>query len=245
MLKLVDFRSALPRVLRVVSAIAVTVCSLSAGDLPPAFRVLTGDGVNGSVKIGASELIWDSQPRKTRIPLTNVTEVPVTVAVTTCVVPMEENSAGGLRGLTRGFVGVIFLGASEISTDHSIESFRTLQPSEQFVLEQTFQSSIQAAEVISTVQVSHSPKSVPCSTERGSQIRQLRQTREGYYKARDEEEARWKELRGQLIASQNQCRPLSAEYKVCLGQYWEALAAHKNRVKSLEAEFSPLSKSQD
>lgn len=223
-----------------VSALTLIASSLYAGDLSPAFRVLPGDGLSNSVKIGASELVWNSQAKKSRIALTNVTGSPITVAVKTCIAPKEENSAGGLRGLTRGFVGVIFLGASEISAERSVESTHTLQPLEKIVVEQSFQSSAQAGEIITTVTLAPRSLSCMCPAERGTQIRERRQAREDYYQARDEEEARWKEQRGQLIASQAQLRPLSAEYKACLTQYWEALNAHKDRMKSLERE-SPAS----
>lgn len=211
---------------------------LLAEDSPPTLRVQAHGGTE-PVTIGTPELVWDTQRKLARIPLANPSSNPVLLTLTTHCRPAEENGCGGLHGLTRGFVGVIFLGASEIDAETCVESRHHLQPGEHLMVEHVLSPSAKISEVVSTLHLGSSPAQAlaDSAAERESQVREQRQNRDGYHQARKKEEARWREVRGRLIALQSQCQPLTAEYKARLNDYWDALNTHKDRLKSLDEAF--------
>lgn len=204
----------------------------------PGMRIVIDPAASKLVQAGSPELIWNEHTKEARVPVTNLSASPVDITVRTCPVVGEDGRSGGLRGLTRGFVGVLFLGASEMQASGPVETRHLLQPGERLIVEHPVVSAATPAEIVSAVALTCPEPPAPATgIESASQLRQLRQCRGDYHQARKEEEARWRELRGRLIAMQGQCQPLTAEYRACLDQYWEALNTHKNRVKLLETEF--------
>lgn len=211
------------------------LCAALGGEPPPSLRVLLDEETAASVSLGSSALAWEPARKKAQIMLRNSSAEPVTLHVQTCLLCAAQNRSGGLLGLTRGFVGVMLLGASEIPSPGGVESTHTLQPGEELSVEHPLPPSAQAHEVITHVTLS-GKRGTACLEAREAQVKKMRQNRDSYHQARKEEEERWKEARGRLIALQAQCSPLSQEYKACLEEYWKALGTHKDRIKSLETE---------
>lgn len=212
----------------------------------PSMRVVVDATASGIVQAGTPELIWNQHAKAARVPISNLSASPVDITVRTCPILGEDSRSGGLRGLTRGFVGVLFLGASEIQAGGPVETRHLLQPGERLIVEHPLISPALPIEVVSAVALTcpaPNPESADATNE--SQLRLLRQSRGDYHQARKEEEARWRDLRSRLIAMQGQCQPLTAEYRACLNQYWEALNTHKTRVKLLETEFPASAEAQD
>ncbi len=191
-----------------------------------------------------------------RLPITNTSEETLDVKVHTRFV-REDGSVvpnpyaqvkGGFEAISRGFVGLVSLGASEMSIQDkelecSMSTLHSLEPGQQIVVEH--QLPVAHADVVGSechvgqvTRVTSEAASAQTAANTCPLVQQYWNVRERYFRDRKQENDRWERLRSSLEGERRVLDPVSQAYKSAMEHYWKAHQSHKETLQSLETTFS-------
>ncbi|RFC49023.1 MAG: hypothetical protein DVB23_000305 [Verrucomicrobia bacterium] len=223
-------------------------------------RLHVDESCSGRLQTGKPEFSKPEGRETVRLPLTNLTTAPLTIRVATCfilsdgeVVPNPyEDVKGGFEGMSRGFLGVLSLGASEMAivnetSDATIVTTHTLPPSRAVIVEH------QLPFASESVVGSRSRVCVVTETVDANHAKEVRRIiKEQYWKVRDSyfderlaETKRWEDLRNRLDKERASLEPLSDAYHEAMDAYWRAHQSHQEILASLEQKFLNFARSQE
>ena len=213
-------------------------------------------------RIEAKEAIF-LQPdglQTVHVPLRNPTNSPVKIRVSTSFIKSDgsivENPytevKGGFEGMTRGFLGVLSMGASEMAIESApcsatIITSHVLAPEQSLIIEH------QLPFVCDQVVGSRTHVSVVSESTQTAHAKEMRRMmKEQYWKVRDtyfqerlDETRRWDDLRARLDRERSKLEPLSEAYHKAMEAYWKAHQSHQASLASLEAKFTSFTLSQE
>ncbi len=204
----------------------------------------------GKLKLGKVEFAMPEGLQTIRLPLTCLDNEPVNFLIRTRFIQADDETStpqkGGFETISRGFVGLISLGASEaalqreVSSDEAVIATRhRLEPGESIVVEHQLPYTTPGL----LGSVSRVSLETPETTSpRESRIRQsfseeYWDRRERYFQARRVENARWEALRSNLARLRQNFEPLSEGYREAMKGYWAAHRAHRLRLQTIEDDF--------
>jgi hypothetical protein len=223
-------------------------------------RLHVDESCSGRLQPGKPEFSKPEGRETVRLPLTNLTTAPLTIRVATCfilsdgeVVPNPyEDVKGGFEGMSRGFLGVLSLGASEMAivnetSDATIVTTHTLPPNRAVIVEH------QLPFASESVVGSRSRVCVVTETVDANHAKEVRRIiKEQYWKVRDSyfderlaETKRWEDLRNRLDKERASLEPLSDAYHEAMDAYWRAHQSHQEILASLEQKFLNFARSQE
>jgi hypothetical protein len=229
-------------------------------DQVPAQRVQLDESCNGRVVALAAQFLQPEGFQTVHLPLRNVTAAPIKVRITTAFFKSDgsivENpytkAKGGFESMTRGFLGVLSMGASEMAIENepsgaTIITAHVLNPNQEVIIEhqlpfasdQVVGSRTRVAVVSDTAQSDHAKEMRRMMKE------QYWKVRDTYFQERLDETRRWDELRNRLDQERAALEPLSEAYHKAMDAYWKAHQTHQAALAALEAKFATFTASQE
>jgi len=231
------------------SALLLCGCILAdpASGTGPSHRVVLDDSIGDRLEVLGAELVWNSERKCVRVRLRNRTEENLHVrATTSCRNASERDDetsrprANALDALTRRLVRLISLGASEIAIDEvrGRSTSHELSPGSEMEVTHSLPDDSVPAEVCTRIVLDESKAQIrQAKAAKESRKKDLRAARDRYYREREEEEARWSELRQEYARQRERQSALSPGYRESMDRYWEDHAEHLRRLKRIEANY--------
>jgi len=223
-------------------------------------RVQIDETCSGRLEVGAAEFLEPEGLDTVRLPIHNLSEAPLKVRISTSFIKSDgaimENpyasSKGGFEGMTRGFLGVLSLGASEMAMvneacDATIITSHVLPARQKLIVEH------QLPFVCDQVVGSRSHVSVVTESVQTEQAKEVRRVmKEQYWKVRDTyfqerlaETRRWEDLRNRLDQERAALEPVSEAYRKAMDAYWKAHQTHQATLEALESKFVSFARTQE
>jgi hypothetical protein len=226
----------------------------------PAQRVHLDGSCEGRITAKPAEFLQPDGFQTIHLPLRNVTEGPLKVRISTAFFKSDgavvENpytpAKGGFEGMTRGFLGVLSLGASEMAIENepceaTIVTAHVLNPNQEVIVEH--QLPYASTQVVGSrtcvLVVSDAAQSDHAKEMRRMMKEQYWKVRDTYFQERLNETRRWDELRNRLDHERAALEPLSEAYHKAMDNYWKAHQTHQAALAALEAKFASFTKSQE
>lgn len=210
------------------------------------------------LEIGETKISRPNGKLTVRVTVKNITETPIDFDVRSAFIrtdgsivetpyPLETHP---IEGMARGFVGLVSLGATEISmelesaeptiaTNHKLDAGKTLIVEHQ--LPYADENVVGARAFISAGSAA--------DPEHENEVR--RTLDEQYWKARDQyfaerkaENERWDRERKSIEAKKEDLDALSVEYKRVMSSYWDEHRSHLARLQEIEKRFDRFQKDQ-
>jgi hypothetical protein len=223
-------------------------------------RVTLSGDCAGHLALGTAEFLNPEGLHTVRVPVRNLEAQPTRVQVRTAFIRTDGSvvsnpyaaTKGGFEGLTRGFFGLLSMGASEASLEdesnrYTIVTNHRLEPGQELIVEH--QLPFPCDQVVGS-------RSFVCRGGTAAQqvdAQELRRilkdqywmARDSYFALKVDETARWDELRSRLEKERAALEPLSDAYRQALKSYWQAHQAHRSRLEDLEVNFQRLVREQE
>jgi hypothetical protein len=225
---------------------------------PKRFQV--DESCSGRLEAGEAQFSEPDGRETVRLPMTNLTDTPLKIRVATCFIRSDgeviqnpyAEIKGGFEGMTRGFLGVLSLGASEMAmvnegSDATILTSHVLAPRQQLIVEhqlpfacdQVVGSRSRVCVVTESVNPDHAKEVRRIMKE------QYWKVRDTYFQERLNETQRWEDLRNRLDKERAALEPLSEAYHKAMDSYWKAHQCHQATLAALEAKFLNFARSQE
>ncbi len=223
-------------------------------------RLQVDDSCAGRLQTGEPQFSEPDGLDTVRFPVTNLTDAPLKIRVATCFIRSDGEVVpnpyaeikGGFEGMTRGFLGVLSLGASEMAIvnegcDATILTSHVLAPRQELIVEhqlpyacdQVVGSRSRVCVVTETVNADHAKEVRRIMKE------QYWKVRDSYFQERLSETQRWEELRNRLDNERASLEPLSEAYHKAMDAYWKAHQSHQAKLAALESKFLTFARSQE
>jgi len=223
-------------------------------------RVTLSGDCAGHLALGTAEFMAPEGLHTVRIPVSNMEDQATRIQVRTAFIRTDGRvvtnpyaaTKGGFEGLTRGFFGLLSLGASEASLEdeknrYTIITNHLLEPGQELIVEH--QLPFPCDQVVGS-------RSFVCqgatAAQQGDAQELRRILKDQYWKARDtyfaqkvDETVRWDTLRSRLEQERAALEPLSEAYRQALQSYWQAHQAHRTQLEALETNFQQLVREQE
>lgn len=214
-------------------------------------HVSIGEDCKKHLVVGDAKLSKPDGKLTIKVSLKNVSDRPVEFEFRSAffrsdgsIVPTPyPHTPDPVEGMARGFVGLISLGASEVTMEletsqPTIETTHTLEAGKELIVEHQLpwaDENVVGARAFVAAGASFDP-------EHESEVR--RTLEDQYWKARDQyfaqrkvETQRWDRQRKQLEAEKEDLPALSAEYKKVMKRYWEEHRNHLAKMQEIESRF--------
>ncbi|MBU6302356.1 MAG: hypothetical protein KGS60_12425 [Verrucomicrobia bacterium] len=223
-------------------------------------RLQSDESCQGRLQTGQPEFSKPEGRDTVRFPLTNLTDTPLKIRVATSFILSDGEVVrnpygdvkGGFEGMSRGFLGVLSLGASEMAivndtSEATLITTHTLPPGRSLIVEH--QLPFASHDVVG----SRSRVCVITETVDADHAKEVRRiVKEQYWKVRDTyfedrlaETKRWEDLRNRLDKERSALEPLSDAYREAMSAYWQAHQSHQDTLSSLEQKFLNFARSQE
>ncbi|MFT5470155.1 MAG: hypothetical protein ACI8UO_005279 [Verrucomicrobiales bacterium] len=148
-----------------------------------------------------------------------------------------------IEGMARGFVGLISLGASEVTieletSEPTIETRHSLEPGKALIVEHQLPYVDENVVGARAFLVAGSNLDLEHESEvKRTLEEQYWKARDNYFAQRKAENLRWDRQRKKLEANREDLPAVSSEYKQVMNRYWDEHRDHLARIQKIEAGF--------